>query len=447
MESLMIADDNYDVVFGIETNIDWNQYEISLLPYALNGRDALAKIISNKPDILIIDIRMPELSGLDVLKHITGHGYKTKTIICSGYDEFEYAQEALKYSVTEYLLKPVPWQDVLASVLKLQKQIRLERLQNQKYLQMQKQVEKNMPYLRERYLSKLVCEDGIHSFDQESFQFFGLHVTGGPSTILVVQMDNYLGFEQTHSRLEIESTFMSLSTIVSRTFINHFVCDVFIYMDQIIVCLELPGDRPYNDLTAVCKNIQEIILNEFQITVSIGIGTECNSIEDWYPSYRHALAKLEQIFYMGPNSICIDTPAAGAVQENYIYPQKLDQLLVTAIKLSDKTQCGLLLDQFFDSFSGAKKKVVFSFCTGLIHTLYVACLEYGWDSQELSVSNNEFLYLIENYSSIQDLKNHISKIVYHLCNISLKGKLPSKIINAAVSYINHNYQNSLHLLL
>lgn len=216
METLMIADDNYDVVLGIEKNIDWNQYEISLLPYALNGRDALAKIITNTPDILIIDIKMPELSGLDVLKHITEQGYKTKTIICSGYDEFEYAQEALKYSVTEYLLKPVPWQDVLASVLKLQKQILSERLQNQKYLQMQKQVEKNMPYLRERYLSRLVCEEGIHSFDQESFQFFGLHVTGIHSTILVVQLDNYLGFEQSHSRLEIESVFMSLSAIVSR---------------------------------------------------------------------------------------------------------------------------------------------------------------------------------------------------------------------------------------
>ena len=74
METLMIADDNYDVVLGIEKNIDWNQYEISLLPYALNGRDALAKIITNTPDILIIDIKMPELSGLDVLKHITEQG-------------------------------------------------------------------------------------------------------------------------------------------------------------------------------------------------------------------------------------------------------------------------------------------------------------------------------------------------------------------------------------
>ena len=125
------------------------------------------------------------------------------------------------------------------------------------------------------FRSKLVCEEGINSFDLESFQFFGLHVTGNHSTILVVQLDDYLGFEQLHSRLEIESIFMSLSTIVSRTFLNYFVCDVFIYMDQIIVCLELSKDRTDNDLIHVCRKIQEEILTEFQFTVSVGIGTEC----------------------------------------------------------------------------------------------------------------------------------------------------------------------------
>ena len=69
-------------------------------------RSARDLIEQKKPELLVTDIRMPRVSGLDLVKYIDAKNYPTKTIILSGYSEFEYAQQALRSGVTEYLVKP-----------------------------------------------------------------------------------------------------------------------------------------------------------------------------------------------------------------------------------------------------------------------------------------------------------------------------------------------------
>lgn len=107
MVTLLFADDEQIIREGMRSFIDWESLGVKWLEAAKNGREALEKIQSLKPDIVLLDIKMPEMSGLEVIRRANLLGVESEFLIYSGYDEFEYAREAMSYGVRHYLLKPV----------------------------------------------------------------------------------------------------------------------------------------------------------------------------------------------------------------------------------------------------------------------------------------------------------------------------------------------------
>lgn len=103
----VLADDEYSVLEGVKTAIDWESLGIRIVALASNGHEALDAIIKYKPDLAIIDIRMPDLTGIEVLGRSRNAGISTDFIILSGYDDFSYAKEAMRYGAKAYLLKPL----------------------------------------------------------------------------------------------------------------------------------------------------------------------------------------------------------------------------------------------------------------------------------------------------------------------------------------------------
>ena len=107
MLTAVIADDEKGIVELIKCLIDEKKVQINILGEAYNGQDALQMICDYQPDVAITDIRMPGLSGLDLIKMCKEKSPETSYVIISGFQEFLYAQEALKYGVVDYLLKPI----------------------------------------------------------------------------------------------------------------------------------------------------------------------------------------------------------------------------------------------------------------------------------------------------------------------------------------------------
>lgn len=104
---VLIVDDEPYMVDYLRKLVDWEQHGFEHV-YTAGGvsmaRDLLDKY---QPELLITDIRMPKISGLDLCRHIFERKYSTKVMILSGYGEFEYAKQAIQYGVSEYLLKPI----------------------------------------------------------------------------------------------------------------------------------------------------------------------------------------------------------------------------------------------------------------------------------------------------------------------------------------------------
>ena len=104
---ILLADDEEEVRKAIIRKIDWENIGFQVVGDADNGEEALEKIEQLKPDVVMTDIRMPYMDGLTLTARIRQKYPSIKVLIFSGYDDFEYAQQAIKLNVTEYILKPV----------------------------------------------------------------------------------------------------------------------------------------------------------------------------------------------------------------------------------------------------------------------------------------------------------------------------------------------------
>lgn len=102
----MIADDEIETRDNMIACVDWKRYDIDVVGVADNGLSALEIIAAQKPDLALVDIRMPGMSGLELIRRAREMRLSTVFIILSGYDNFQYAQQAVDYQVSKYLLKP-----------------------------------------------------------------------------------------------------------------------------------------------------------------------------------------------------------------------------------------------------------------------------------------------------------------------------------------------------
>lgn len=116
MLKLIIADDERIIRETISTIIDWSQYGIELTGLCSNGIEAYNMILDESPDLVITDIRMPGMNGLELIGRISETDLDTQFILLSGYGEFEYAKQAMKYGVRHYLLKPCNEQQIIDAV-------------------------------------------------------------------------------------------------------------------------------------------------------------------------------------------------------------------------------------------------------------------------------------------------------------------------------------------
>ena len=124
---VFLVEDEIIMREGIRNNIDWKKEGFEFVGEASDGELAYPLIQDSKPDILITDIRMPFMDGLELSRRVKQEMPDIKIIVLSGYDEFEYAREGIRIGITEYLLKPIDGNKLLEAVKRVAQLIRSER--------------------------------------------------------------------------------------------------------------------------------------------------------------------------------------------------------------------------------------------------------------------------------------------------------------------------------
>ncbi len=157
MNSVFLAEDEPWALITLKKLINWQENGFYISGEAGDGESAWKRISCTHPDLLIADIRMPGMNGLELLKNIRGEKLRTEVIFISGYSEFSYAQEAIAYGCLGYLIKPVDRDELLRYLEKARRSIGGEQEEGLEdaYLSENLLVRKVLAYIGEHYSEKI----------------------------------------------------------------------------------------------------------------------------------------------------------------------------------------------------------------------------------------------------------------------------------------------------
>lgn len=275
---------------GIRDNVDWRAAGFAFCGEAPDGEVALPLIEAARPDLLITDIKMPFMDGLQLSKLVRERLPATKIIVLSGHDEFHYAQEAIKLGVTEYLLKPVGVKELHQMLDRVAAQLTQERKQLDDWQQLKDQVESTLTMQRERFLLRLLTGSVALVDALEQGRQVGLDIVAVCFQVIVVQID-----PQQHGATLDYAAYEPMRQTVGR--LIQVDADVLLLhkdLDELVLVLKGESTPALAQKSSnLAMRIAAATTNAPDCRVHIGIGAAQQRIGDLHLSYTGALIQLQ----------------------------------------------------------------------------------------------------------------------------------------------------------
>ncbi len=163
MTKVFLVDDEIVIREGIRNSFPWKETEYQLVGEAPDGEIALPMIRDTRPDILITDIRMPFMDGLELCRIVRRQMPWIGIVILSGYDEFEYARQGIQLGVRQYLLKPITAEELRQVLDQVNADLAVERMDRERSESLRARMEGGNLFVKEKLLSTLYSEDAAES--------------------------------------------------------------------------------------------------------------------------------------------------------------------------------------------------------------------------------------------------------------------------------------------
>lgn len=221
MAQLLIVDDEAHIVDRLMEFIPWSDVGVSAVHKAYSAEEALERMESASIDIVLTDIRMPGMSGLELSEQIRQRWRKTKCILLSGHAEFEYAKEALQHGAASYLLKPATDEELLAAVARVRSELEEEWLAVISQERIARTLRENLPQLRGNLLAELLLGKR-YAAEELRNKMAMLSVPGyygQPFALMLVRLDDPFHNYDPHSLALVE---YAVSNIAEELFVPDF---------------------------------------------------------------------------------------------------------------------------------------------------------------------------------------------------------------------------------
>lgn len=199
MYRILLVDDEILVRDAIKENIDWGAIDCELVGDCENGKQAAEFVKEHPVDIVLTDILMPYMDGME-LSHFLHDNYpEIVIVIFSGFGEFEYAKKAIQYGVSEYLLKPVTAMELTGVIEKMKKKVeqwRLEKSKMDALAQNSEEYRKNKQIIRSKNIEALVnCTTDVNA-SIERLAEMGIDISAASYRVAIFDIDLYSGMYQ-----------------------------------------------------------------------------------------------------------------------------------------------------------------------------------------------------------------------------------------------------------
>jgi two-component system response regulator YesN len=291
MYKVLLVDDERMILEGISVIINWEAYGTVLSGTARNGLEAFDYISREQPDIVISDIRMPGMDGLQLVEKTKELYPSTKFILLSGFDEFAYAQKAMGFGVQHYLLKPCNEQHIGQALQETVTEIE-SRERRKHFLQnMEHEFKKMMPHVKQQFLKELVTNKTYGNRDWDDFKrLFNLTLDQQKVRILLFQLEGTFEFEHIFALKNIAEDIIGQQILLLGTTINKHVL--------ILIKDELETAMLFN----IIEDIRTTFGGFYHVETTTAL-SEAGEIKQTRQLYRETLICLNHRFYLGEGSL------------------------------------------------------------------------------------------------------------------------------------------------
>lgn len=347
---LVVIDDIKSTVEMIATKIPWDAYGIEVVGTAKNGQEGLSLIRETRPDLILTDIRMPKMDGLEMTRQIIDLLPQCKIIILSAYTDFEYAKQAIRMGAFDFVKKPFSIQEITKVVLEAKQALVEAYNQHQRIQSMEKKVQESLPLLRQEYFSRLL-QHGARPEEVQSY-WDELHVDMHPEglAVMVIEIDHFMEKYASQPVHEIELVRFALHNILEETIQSATRGVVFRDGPSYYACIVNCGspEEARQLAEACCANIADCT----RFTISIGIGGCVRDLHDLPDSYKSALSALAYHFYTGGNGALSFADVPKEREAAPRYAQDKEQELLHSLRAGNGEKALRELERFFEEMKG-----------------------------------------------------------------------------------------------
>lgn len=285
MTKVFLVEDEVTIREAIKRRLKWEENGLVLVGEASDGELAYNMIQELKPDIVITDIKMPFMDGLELSSLVKKEMPAVKIIILSGYDDFNYASKAIKLGVTEYLLKPISAEELLESVLRVKEMAESEQREKKLLDTFQKEREENQKITKYQFFGELVS--GNHSVSEMIAKGKRLQIDLSANVYNIFLYKIYKkDFEMTEYREQI----IQVENEVERTVASYPQMILFNRISEGVAVL-VKGNSSSEVLELIEKcisDIREVMIPYDDVECFIGVGKEITRLSEFQNCYQDA---------------------------------------------------------------------------------------------------------------------------------------------------------------
>ena len=418
---------------GIRDNVDWEAGGFEFCGEAMDGEMALPLIQATRPEVLITDIKMPFMDGLQLSKIVRERMPWIKIIILSGHDEFEYARKAIELGVTEYLLKPVTIENLQQALQKISAILTQEKKEQENLKLLRSQVEESQASQREKLLLKLVLGAVPTSEAIEKGQALGLDLIARCYRVMILKFEMGDRSEQFDY-----DEYQRVQNIVAALVENN--PDVFQlkkdWEDLVLLMKGGTSETLDEDKDLLLNRIREQLENT-RYRLVYGVGTPQNRIADIYHSFVEALAHIQK-------ASDSDGPGQNQVVE------KADLLKMDKAAVENYLRSGTRddFDSFFDDYlktlseTALRSELIknYIFLDLIIVTSRLA-KEWGGDIDQFFGDLNSIETILSRIKNSQELREQTRKILFDALAFrdSHAGNQHNRLVRQAREHIDRVY--------
>ncbi len=448
MYRLLVADDEQIVIDSLTFIVNKSFPGVFTIESARSGREAIEKAERFIPDIIFMDINMPGINGIEAIRELRHKLHECIFVILTAFDQFDFAKDALKLGVSEYLLKPVNRDKIISTLQKSIDDVERERTKRKKELDLKEKLENILPVLENGFIySMLFLED--NTTELENYRnIFEIEESGGYIMTIEFAQTNDCGHMVNRIGLSIKSqSFYPYLRDIIKSRCRCFMGPAI--LNRIIVYIPANTDTDEYSRRLEAVNLAECIYNQVSMKIDadfyIGIGRSYNSFENIYLSYEESLRAIR--FMNGKGIIHIaDIPTEKELPV-LKYPVSKEKLLLEKAALGERDACIQAFSNIFEwlqiEYYGSVNKIRAKLIELMI---LISRPAYDYNITQ-NLDSIDFISQLQSLDAVSELKHWcIQRIEYVTKSISeAREKKTNSLISKAVDFIKENYRKEITL--